>query len=339
MAQPGRRTGLLSRSQTTKTAINDRQLITTSDINELSMSVIERAAELAAVYVARALTGKYIPLPGRSEVVWNEEVRETFVSYMRESGKDEKYIKWCVSYLDRYATKPIRGPKDVLEMFNRCTGGKHHLDRAFRNLLKVYKLYYNLPKDVYEELKEAIPRTRTGVDKYVPSEEEIVETFRKLREMPVEFQAVYNIILDSPSRPTHVIEVLKNWDEKRLRKAKTGEFYIYEVNMVKRTKACFRLHITPETLELVRKALESGFNINRYKFKVAYRRGVTRLKYVRKFAMNAMHSVGLTLDVIRLLAGEKPRTVLEQHYIDVERMAEQQYPKYLAYLAQLRRRI
>ena len=329
----------LESPQIAKTAAKGGQLITTLDIDELSMSVIERAAELAAVYVARALTGKYIPLPGRSEVVWNEEVKQTFVSYMRENGKDKKYIEECLRYLDKYMTRPVTEPKDVLEMFDRCTGGKHHLDRAFRNLLKVYKLYYSLPKDVYEELKEAIPRTKRGVDKYVPSEEEIVETFRKLGEMPVEFQAVYNVILESPSRPMHVIEVLKNWDERRLRRAKTGDFYVYEVNMVKQTKACFRLHLTPETVELIREAVGKGFRMTKNRLRIAYRRGLTPAKYVRKFAMNAMHAVGLTLDVIRLLAGEKPRTVLEEHYIQVERMAELQYPKYLAYLAQLRRRI
>ena len=270
-------------------------------------------------------------------VVWNEEVRETFMKHLAD--RDPKYVRDMVNMLSRYVTKPITSPKDVLDMFSRCERGKHHLAAAFRNLLKVHRIYYGLPKQVYEELKEAIPRTKTGVDKYVPSEEEIIETLRKVGKMPVEFQVVYNVVLESPSRPTHVIEVLKNWDEKRLRKAKTGDFYIYDVGMVKRTKVCFRLHITPETVKLIREAVRRGFNVNKDGFRAAYRRGLTQLKYVRKFAMNAMHTAGLTLDVIRLLAGEKPRTVLEQHYIQVERMAELQYPKYLAYLAQLRRRI
>ena len=281
------------------------------------------------------LTG--VQAEGGSVVVWNEEVRETFMKHLAD--RDVRYVRGMVSMLNRYMTEPVRTPKDVLDMFASCEHGKHHLAAAFRNLLKVYRIYYGLPKQVYEELKEAIPSTRTKADRYVPSEGEIIETFRKLGELPVEFQAVYNIILDSPSRPTHVIEVLKNWDERRLRRAKTGEFYIYEVNMVKRTKACFRLHVTPKTLELIREAVRRGFDINKDSFRVAYRRGLTRLKYVRKFAMNAMYSSGLTPDVIRLLAGERPKTVLEEHYIDVERMAEQQYPKYLAYLAQLRRRI
>jgi len=81
------------------------------------MSVVERAAELAAVYVARYILGKYIPLPWELQkqgaVVWDGEVRETFVKYMRGEGRDEAYIERCLSYLDRYMTKPIATPNSV----------------------------------------------------------------------------------------------------------------------------------------------------------------------------------------------------------------------------------
>jgi len=95
--------------------------------------------------------------------------------------------------------------------------------------------------------------------------------------------------------------------------------------------------MTKATVELIRSV--AGHKFSRYHFRIAYKRGLTCLKYVRKFTMNAMYEVGLAPDVTRFLAGEKPRTVLEEHYIDVERMAEQQYTKYLKYLARLRRKI
>ena len=305
------------------------------------MSVIERAAELAAVYVARALTGKHIPLPfQRSEVVWNEEVRETFVSYMRENGKDEKYIEKCLRYLDKYMTKPVAGPRDVLEMFNKCTGGKHHLDRAFRNLLKVYRIYYGLPKNVYEELKEAIPRTRVGVDKYVPPEELIVETFRRLRAESIKYQAYYSLILDAAIRPEHAVKVFETWDEARLRKAKTGEFYVYEVGIEEATKQAFIACITPETLKLIRKTVESRDLPGIWAVKSFYRRHkILAPKYVRKFAMNMMRRLGISRDVTQYLSGQRPRGVDAEHYIELEMLAEEQYVKYAEYLAQLRRKI
>jgi len=339
VAQLGQSDGL--RSKGTRTATNGGQIITPSAINELSMSVIERATELAAVYVARALMGKYIPLPfQRSEVVWNGEVRETFVSYMRENGRAERYIKECLRFLDKYMTKPVTGPRDVLEMFNRCTGGKHHLDRAFRNLLKVYRIYYGLPKDVYEELKEAIPRTKVGVDKYVPPEELIVETFRKLKAEKVKYRAYYNLVLDAAIRPEHAIKVFETWDETRLRKAKTGKFYIYEVGIEEATKQAFIACITPETLKLIRKTVESGDLPRKWSVQTFFRRRkLLQPKYVRKFAMNMMRRLGISRDVTQYLAGQRPQGVDAEHYIDVEMLAEEQYAKYAEYLAQLRRRI
>ena len=321
-----------------------RQLITTVDTNELGMSVVERAAELAAVYVARYILGKHIPLPWelqkQSAVVWDEEVRETFVKYMRGEGRDEEYIERCLSYLDRYMTKPIATPKDVLEMFDRCRGGKHHLDRAFRNLLKVYRLYYDMPKTFVEELKEAIPRTRVGVDKYVPPERLVIETFRRLKSERVKYRAYYNLILDAAIRPEHALKVFQTWDEARLRKAKTGEFYVYEVGIEEATKQAFIACVTPHTLELIRKTVESGdLPTKAAVTRVFQRRGLVRPKYIRKFAMNMMRRLGMSRDVVQYLSGQRPQGVDAEHYIDIERLAEQQYAKYAEYLAQLRRRI
>jgi len=300
---------------------------------DMYANILARAMQIAL----EELTGVKAK-PCADALVWNEDVRETFKKHLAD--RDPRYVRDLVGMLDRHLTKPIRTPKDVLDMFAACEHGKHHLVAAFRNFLKVHHIYYGLPKDVYEELKGAIPTTKPRADRYVPTEDKIIDTFRKVRQLPTEYQALFNIVLESPSRPMHVIEVLKTWAADRLRKSRFGEFYVYDVGMVKRTKACFRLHITPETLELIREAVKGRITANKSTLSNYYKRfGITPLKYVRKFAMNAMHTAGLTLDVIRLLAGEKPRTVLEEHYILVEKMAEQQYPKYLAYLTQLRRRI
>jgi len=319
-------------------AANGGHLITTLDINKL---VIDKEALQIAVNAILEATGfKVSQKPAGDVIVWNEDAKETFVNFMRENGKDEQYIKKCVSYLDRYMTKPVAGPRDVLEMFSRCTGGKHHLDRAFRNLLKVYRIYYGLPKDVCEELKEAIPRTKVGVDKYVPPEELIVETFRKLKAEKAKYQAYYNLVLDAAIRPEHAIKVFETWDETRLRKAKTGEFYVYEVGIEEATKQAFIACITPETLKLIRETVESRDLPGIWAVKSFYHRHkILAPKYVRKFAMNMMRRLGISRDVTQYLSGQRPQGVDAEHYIDIEVLAEQQYAKYAEYLAQLRRKI
>ena len=228
----------------------------------------------------------------------------------------------------------------MLEMFERCRGGRHHLDRAFRNLLKVYRLYFGLPRGVYEELKEAIPRTRVGVDKYVPPERLVIETFRRLKSERVKYRAYYNLILDAAIRPEHALKVFQTWDEARLRKAKTGEFYVYEVGIEEATKQAFIACVTPHTLKLIRKTIEGGdLPTKAAVTRVFQRRGLVRPKYVRKFAMNMMRRLGMSRDVVQYLSGQRPQGVDAEHYIDIERLAEQQYANYAEYLAQLRRRI
>ena len=257
------------------------------------------------------------------------------VRFMRSQGRSESYVERCVRYLDRFMTAPVRGPRDVLELFGRCKGGRHHLDRAFRNLLKVYRLYFGLPRDVYEELKEAIPRTRVGVDRYVPPEELVVETVRRLRGEKPKYRAFYRLVLEAAARPGHVLEVLRTWDESRLRRARAG-FYVYQPGIERATKACFRLHMSAETLRLIRTVVASGDLPTKPAVdRLRQRRGLLAAKYVRKFAMNMMRRLGLSRDVVQLLAGEKPRGVDAEHYIDVEKLAEQQYPRYLSYIRKL----
>ena len=228
----------------------------------------------------------------------------------------------------------------MLEMFNRCAGGKHHLDRAFRNLLKIYRLYYGLPRAVYEDLKAAIPKVKVGKDKYVPTEELIIKTFRKLKAEKVKYQAYYNLILDAAIRPMHALKVLKTWDELRLREALYGNYYIYTVGIEEETKQAFIACITPYTLELVERTVE----IRDWPTKMGVRklmrtRGLVRPKHVRKFAMNMMRRSGVSRDVTQYLAGQRPRGVDAEHYIELEMLAERQYNQYAKYLERLRHKI
>jgi len=101
----------------------------------MGMSLQEYAEALRAA--KEAITGIPLAEPSSSiqtglTVIWNDDVKVKFVDWMKENGKDEEYIKKCVSYLDRYM-RPLRKPQDILEMFKACERGKHHLDRAVRN--------------------------------------------------------------------------------------------------------------------------------------------------------------------------------------------------------------
>jgi len=109
----------------------------------------------------------------------DEELRERFVQFLknkRRPAKDERNIKNMLSYLDGYMPpEGLSRPEEVFDMFMRCEHGRHHLDRAFRNLLNFYRRVLGYPKDFIEALKEAIPAARGDFeDKWVPGEDLII---------------------------------------------------------------------------------------------------------------------------------------------------------------------
>jgi len=57
---------------------------------------------------------------------------------------------------------------------------------------------------------------------------------------------------------------------------------------------------------------------------------------IQKFAMTMMRRAGLDKDVVNWLSGKKPKGVDERHYLDLELLADSQYERYMAYLAELR---
>jgi len=137
---------------------------------EVQIKLIREMKELTEAFrtIKEGMFGKLIK-KGRYVVVWNSDVKKKFAEFMRARGRDERYIEKCIYYLDRFVEE-IKGPEDVIAVFAECERGRHHLSRALRNLLKLYQQVLGYPKEFINELREAIPTTKTGVDLYVPEE-------------------------------------------------------------------------------------------------------------------------------------------------------------------------
>jgi len=131
----------------------ERSLVERGRHEQAEMEYIIRAMRL----ISRDLLGEardHHPLA----VVWGPDVKPSFITWMRQNGKDERYIKICVSYLDRFVTEPIRTPEDVLKCFERCRS--HNLDRALRNLLNFYRDIKGYDEGFILKLKRAIPHIK-----------------------------------------------------------------------------------------------------------------------------------------------------------------------------------
>mgnify|MGYP000047011125 CR=1 FL=1 len=277
-------------------------------------------------------------------IEWNEDVKAKFVKWMRANGRDEEYIKWCVKYLDKYM-RPIRSPADVVAMFAECKGGRQHLDRGFRNLLKFYSKILGYPKSFIEDLKEAIPTIRTGVDTYVPSEEAIIRTLKALRHAPLKYRLCWWLPLATGIRPSKdAIKLIKEADLSRAERIETphGAYYFLELGWVRETKATFVACLPDFIYEMIITFRESGEKLTYAGLKSFRRKRMPHIETpgsMRDFCYNKLLELGMPESAADFLNGRGPRTVGGKHYMDKIRQIKAFYPRYLAYLKELKARV
>ena len=224
-----------------------------------------------------------------------------------------------------------------MEMFKACERGKHHLDRAVRNLLKLYERVLGFPKPFIDSLRAAIPRTKVGIDLKVPTDEEIEETFRRLKDSPPKYKALW-LLVACGVRMEHAIELLNNWDEKKLRVAEG--FCRYVLGLIKSSKACFFAYFPNELLPIIRELKTGPYPTTNRKriWQYAKNHDLVRPKYVRKWAYNKMIELGIPESVADFIHGRASRSVGAQHYLDKARQAEQYVPRFMDYLREFLRR-
>jgi len=273
-------------------------------------------------------------------IVWGPDIKPGFITWMRQNGKDERYIKTCISYLDRFVTRPIRTPEDVLKCFELCRS--HNLDRALRNLLNFYRDIKGYDEGFILKLKRAIPYIKTGTDEYVPTEERIIETFRALRTAPLKYRVLWWLGLMGV-RFEHGIRALNELDFSRAEDL--AGFYYLKVGWDTGPKKCYVIVMPKFVYEMIMEFKASGEKLKKSAVD-SFRRRLKRkgvdiepVKYVRDFAYNAMLQVGIPESLADYLNGRGPQTVGAKHYLEKKRQIITHWPKYMAYLKRLRLRI
>ena len=281
-----------------------------------------------------------IPFYEEEEFVinWLDE-RDDFITYLKARKYSEKYVKDIISFLDRYLRRPVSTPKDVIEIFAPLTPSQaHHLNRAFRVLLKYLQVIKKFPEDFLDGLRQAIPKDelRGAIDLKIPSEEEIIDDLRRINTALPKYAAVYNLLLDSGLRLVEAVELINTFDESKAEKL--DGFYRYPAGMFRRTKQAYYAYFTSFTLNLIKrveKPLEADnaskfFRTNKY----------TRPKYIRKFVYDKMTSeeIGIPDSVADFIEGRVPKTIGSMHYTKLRRKADQFYQRWAKYVTELRRK-
>jgi intergrase/recombinase len=256
-------------------------------------------------------------------------VRRDFISYIESRNLSCKYIQCILSYLDRYVTV-ISEPMDVVKAFHGLTDGQqHNLNRAIRNLFK-YVEAQGFNKEYLDVLKKNIPKDSTGIDVKIPSEESIIKSLMKLSKVPLKYQALYNLLLDSGLRLVEGVRMINSFKGAE----EVNGFYRCELGYFRKSKVAYYAHFSEYTLNKIKDVNEilQEHNASHYFRKYGY----VASKYVRKFAFDKMIELDIPESVADFIQGRVARKIGAKHYMALARQSSKFYPKYFEYVTSVR---
>ena len=272
------------------------------------------------------------------------ETRRLFLQYVEFRKYHPRNAKSMVSYMDRFVREPIKAPLDVMKAFTGLSAGQsHNLNRAMRAWFKCLEI--NNPDARFKEflngLRAAIPRDEVGFDLKIPTPEELVYSLKEMSGGLLRYRACYELVLDSGLRLVEACKLINSLIEGETRPEKIDGFYVAPLGYFRRSKLAYFAYFTEQTFALV-KQLKSNEKVtpelaSNY---VRKRPKVVAFKYLRKFANDMMTSERLNIpeSVADFIQGRVPKTVGARHYMRLRRKADQFYPRYAEYVAELRRK-
>jgi intergrase/recombinase len=229
--------------------------------------------------------------PGRqrgSLTISYPESKGEFVEYLQSKHFNERYARCMLSYLDKNVSE-LHEPMDVVRIFSKLSvGQQHNLSRALRTFLNFAELK-GVSVDYLNSLRKAIPKDRVGADLNVPTESEILASLSKLNDMPVKYQALYNLLLDSGLRLIEAMRLLNSFEEA----TKIGNFYRCTLGFFRGSKTAYAAYFTNHTHKLIQsnndeveeRAASHYFHMKK----------CIAPKYLRKFVFDTMISDSLNV--------------------------------------------
>jgi intergrase/recombinase len=263
-------------------------------------------------------------------------MRDGFMAYLNAQNYSIGYKRDVLGYLDRYVTI-IKGPADVISLFNGVKRGRRHLWLAIRVLFN-YVEVSGLDPDLLSVLRKALPKgaNTTNPDLKVPDENAIQKSLRLLSKIPRKYQALYNLLLDSGLRIVEAIEVINSFKAEKVEKI--GNFYRIELGMFRGSKQAFYAYFSEPTFKML--AAEKIEHLKYYAASRFYgKHGLVRGKYLRKFCFDKMLEIGVPESIADFIQGRVATKVGARHYANLRRQADGHYAKYAHYLDELRSKL
>ncbi|MEM1582081.1 MAG: integrase [Candidatus Bathyarchaeia archaeon] len=246
---------------------------------------------------------------------------------------NSKTASCILSYLDRFVgDRPIRGPEDIMMVFNGLSGGQiHQLDRALRAFLN-FCLLKGYPEDWIRLLKKAFPKEPPLIDLKVPEESEVLEGLGRTRFIPLKYKTLWVLCLESGLRVVEAASLINNFSPERI--VELNGFYRYQIGAFRGSKQAYFAYFADESLDLIKANKERIIEANASHYYAKY--DILAPKYLRKFAFDRLVSLGVPESIADFIEGRAPRRIGARHYMSLVKQADSYYGRYAEYLRALR---
>ena len=244
-------------------------------------------------------------------------LRNDFKKWLSKYSKD--YIKTVLSYLDRYLTnRVIRNQKDVLELMNSVEVGKRQLCYSLRVFFNFLEELDIIDKEILNKLRKVVKIPRTGSDNYIPSDEEILEAYRKIKNE--ETRIIFKLLAFSGIRISEASKLLSEFDKSKL--MINGNIAKYPLSMLRGTKNVYYAYM-PKNFALELRKIK----ITKHAIENRLHRLGLPAKYLRKWNYNFLILNGVPESVADFIQGRASITVGSMHYLAKVRQADEWYSR------------
>ena len=225
------------------------------------------------------------------------------------AGNLDNFYRWCIER--GVSQETCRDYRSYL---------RKPLNPKIRHSVAAYRLFYRFmglepPRDL------RIPRSKP--DRKIPSDEDVVETLRSIGNPKI--KTVYWVMLQSGLRLAHAVYLVSNID--KLNITDLGSHYRVDLNIEKAHKKAYVAYLIelPERIDIAENTVSNYAK----KLKV-------KPKYIRKYVVTKMHSVGIESDIVRFIVGHSTRDPHELSYYDRLSKADREYIKYARLLEKIK---
>ena len=222
--------------------------------------------------------------------------------------------------------------KKYLTIFKKLKKGKFVNTTKYTVItyrLLIQFLYYFYSVDLREYLS-FLKVPRSGIDLFVPAEEQVLNTLEKSKERE-DIYMVYLILLASGVRLSEAVIFLNTLDKQKF--IKMSEIAVkYPFTLLRGRKKVFYIYLPQLIAENLKRTELTRCAVSSY----AKRHQLIRPKYIRKFVAQKMFQLGIDPLVIDFIQGRTSRSVLARHYLNLSYLADEQYSRYAKWFTKVR---